>query len=217
MLHILPIPGKSRDFDEDDLKDAITEAKKERKAIKKQEKDASKNVLDGQDGAGPQNQYAQSVRKSMIAVEAGLYDKPIVVKKGPSTLPVLRGDHGGAAEEEDDDRPHSTKTTASLSAATLLPVATGFFTDHDFSLVDLPTIFDVLDEDGEGAIDQQEFVRALAKYDYNRPNKDLLYFFLDQDGDDITREEFMWCPGINMYLCGNGTRRQGVWGGGWKW
>ena len=60
-----------------------------------------------------------------------------------------------------------------------------------FEFCGLQGCWDMMDADGGGSISQEEFADIVKKYQYNRQNNDVIYFVLDADGDEISRDEFI--------------------------
>lgn len=70
--------------------------------------------------------------------------------------------------------------------------ASNFLDNETFTLDSLPEVWDWLDTDQSGSISQQEFNDTVAKYHYNRQNVTMVYRFIDADGDEIERDEFLF-------------------------
>ena len=63
--------------------------------------------------------------------------------------------------------------------------------NESFQLATLEDVWSALDSDGGGSISFSEFLLCLQKYQYFRQNNDIVYAFLDADGGEISRDEFL--------------------------
>ncbi|CAD7928616.1 unnamed protein product [Amoebophrya sp. A120] len=98
-------------------------------------------------------------------------------------------------DSKHDAEVQATNSTGNLAAAQLPPLlytASNFLDNDTFTLASLPEVWDWLDKDGGGSLSMEEFNAAVAKYHYHRQNTHMLYGFIDADGDEIEREEFLF-------------------------
>ncbi|CAD7924667.1 unnamed protein product [Amoebophrya sp. A120] len=72
------------------------------------------------------------------------------------------------------------------------------FLDQDFEPLSLAEAWDIMDTDGGGSLSQKEFISVIGKYQYRRQNVGIIYNFLDADGDEIERHE--WMSGLEKMM-----------------
>ncbi|CAD7975815.1 unnamed protein product [Amoebophrya sp. A25] len=65
------------------------------------------------------------------------------------------------------------------------------FTDRNFRLVGTREVWDALDRDEGGSISIREYIAAIRRYRYSRPNRFVLFNLINEDGGDISKEEFL--------------------------
>eukprot|EP00392_Amoebophrya_sp_AT5.2_P006882 g6894.t1 len=61
-----------------------------------------------------------------------------------------------------------------------------------FALCGLEEVWQALDRDGGGSISEKEYIAAVKRYHYKRPNRTILYHLINSDGvGEIDRDEFL--------------------------
>lgn len=101
-------------------------------------------------------------------------------------------DNSSLEDEESEDESDSS-SDSKYWYEELEPIS-DFFPSHqkELDLLDLFEVFDLMDDDHGGTISVKEYVAAIMKFGYRRPNCDLLFLLMDQDGGGtVSSEEFV--------------------------
>eukprot|EP00392_Amoebophrya_sp_AT5.2_P019547 g20434.t1 len=84
------------------------------------------------------------------------------------------------------------------------------FLDDSFEPLSLEEAWEIMDADGGGSLSMTEFVQIIGKYQYRRQNVGIIYNFLDADGDEIEKEEWMTGLEAMMKKMRSGETPEGV-------